>query len=236
MDKKDYKGEIFDFFKDLVWIVIIVVVIRTFIAEPFQISGQSMASSYYDKEFIIVDRFSYLDIPLVKTGKIDRWDVVVFKPWVSKEKQYFIKRVVWLQWDTIKIKDWIVFLKRAWTEDFIKLDEKYLNDYNNWNTKVWWLKKEYNYTVSEGSYFVMWDNRSHSSDSRTCFSFSCDASMRNSFISKDDITGKLFIDLGYFNFSNFSFSHSGKWKYPELKWLDTSPRWFSSPWTYNYEL
>jgi signal peptidase I len=36
------------------------------LAEPFQISGQSMADSYYNKEFIIVDRFSYLDIPMIK--------------------------------------------------------------------------------------------------------------------------------------------------------------------------
>jgi signal peptidase I len=55
MDKK----EILDFFKDLVVIVVIVLVIRTFIAMPFQINGQSMYSSYYNKEFIIVDRLSY---------------------------------------------------------------------------------------------------------------------------------------------------------------------------------
>jgi signal peptidase I len=55
--------EILDFLKDLLIIGLIVIVIRTFIAEPFQISGESMASSYYDKEFIIVDRFSYLTIP-----------------------------------------------------------------------------------------------------------------------------------------------------------------------------
>jgi len=60
------KSEVLDFLKDLVWIVIIVVIIRSFLAEPFQISGQSMADSYYNGEFIIVDRFSYLDIPVIK--------------------------------------------------------------------------------------------------------------------------------------------------------------------------
>jgi signal peptidase I len=48
-----------DFLKDLGIIVIIVLIIRTFIAVPFQINGQSMYASYYDKEFIIVDRLSY---------------------------------------------------------------------------------------------------------------------------------------------------------------------------------
>lgn len=235
------KWEFFDFLKDLVWIVIIVILIRTFFAEPFQISGQSMANSYYDREFIIVDRFSYLDIPLIKDGKINRWEVIVFKPWVSKTQKYFIKRVIWLPWDTIRIENWDVFLKIAWTKDFIKLDEKYLNDSNNWKTKVWWLETEHNYIVPKWEYFVMWDNRNHSSDSRTCFSSSCDNTLRDSFISKKEITGKLFLDLGYFDFSNFSFVHSGvltgsggEVKYEWLKWRNTLPRWFSSPSTYDY--
>jgi signal peptidase I len=62
LSKIDIK-EILDFIKDLIIIGLVVLIIRTFIAEPFQISGQSMYSSYYNKEFIIVDRFSYLDIP-----------------------------------------------------------------------------------------------------------------------------------------------------------------------------
>jgi signal peptidase I len=53
------KNDVIDFFKDLVFIVVVVVVIKTFIAMPFQINGQSMYSSYYDKEFIIVDRLTY---------------------------------------------------------------------------------------------------------------------------------------------------------------------------------
>jgi signal peptidase I len=61
-NKIDFK-EIIDFIKDLIIIGLVVLIIRTFIAEPFQISGPSMYGSYYDKEFIIVDRFSYLDIP-----------------------------------------------------------------------------------------------------------------------------------------------------------------------------
>jgi signal peptidase I len=52
------KNEVIDFFKDLIIIVVIVVLIRYFLAMPFQINGQSMYSSYYDKEFIIVDRLS----------------------------------------------------------------------------------------------------------------------------------------------------------------------------------
>jgi signal peptidase I len=52
------KKEVIDFLKDLVFIFVVVFIIRYFIAMPFQINGQSMYSSYYNKEFIIVDRFS----------------------------------------------------------------------------------------------------------------------------------------------------------------------------------
>jgi signal peptidase I len=58
-EEKDFIGEVKDFMKDLVIIVLLVLFIRTFLAMPFQINGQSMYSSYYDKEFIIVDRLSY---------------------------------------------------------------------------------------------------------------------------------------------------------------------------------
>jgi signal peptidase I len=53
------RKEIIDFVKDIIVILIIVFVIRTFFILPFQINGQSMYQSYYDGEFIIVDRFSY---------------------------------------------------------------------------------------------------------------------------------------------------------------------------------
>ncbi len=234
MDKKKVKSEIFDFVKDLIIIWIIVLIIRVFIAEPFQISGQSMYSSYFDKGFIIVDRFSYLDIPFIKDWEINRWDVVVFKPWVNNEKQYFLKRIIAIGWDTLKIKNGDVFLKKSWETEFVELNEKYLNDKNKWNTKIRNLKVERIFRVPKDHYFLMWDNRNHSSDSRTCFSFSCNNSIQNPFIKSNEIIGKVFIDLGYFDIRNFSFTHTWK-NYPEIKWMDTSPRWLNSPSTFTYE-
>lgn len=224
--KDKIKKEGIEFFRDLVIVIIVVFFIRTFIAEPFQISWQSMSTSYYDKEFIIVDRFSYLDIPVVKNWNITRWDVVVFKPNVSKEKQYYIKRVIWLPGETLKIENWQVYIKKVWSKEFIELDEKYLSDANKWLTYVRWDSKAHEYTVPDNSYFVMWDNRNASTDSRECF-FSCVIDWHSNFIEKKDITGKVFLDLGYFNFKTFSFSH------PDL-WISTLPRLLNSPRQYNY--
>ena len=238
MDKKEFKAEVIDFIKDLVIIVLIVLFIRTFLVEPFQISGQSMSDSYYDKEFIIVDRFSYLDILDIKKWKIKRWDVIVFKPWVDKYKEYFIKRVIWIPWDKVKIVDWKVSLKKSWDEDFIELDENsYLSDENNWKTYVRGVKKGVIkiYDVPNKSYFVMWDNRNWSSDSRSCFASSCSFSTKTNFIKKDVITGKIFVDLGYFNFKDFSFVHPWSKNYSWLEWIITKPRFFNSPSTHNYE-
>jgi signal peptidase I len=211
---------VIDFFKDLVFIVVVVLIIKTFIAMPFQINWQSMYSSYYDKEFIIVDRLTY------KFKSPSRWDVIVFKPHVNEEKKYFLKRIIWQPWDTIKIEDWNVYLMKSWESEYKELNEEYLNDENNWYTYVWWSKSLHEYKLWDWQYFVMWDNRNHSTDSRECFS-SCAIEWRDHFIRETDITWRLFIDLWYFNFRTFSFMQ------PNL-WIDTYPRFFNSPSKFDY--
>lgn len=218
--KEGNHSEILDFFKDLIIIIVIVVVVRSYIAMPFQISGQSMYSSYYDREFIIVDRISYL------LWNPKRGDVIVFKPYVNDNKKYFLKRIIWVPWDTLKIEEWDIYVKKSWDSDFIKLDEEYLNQENKWYTFVWTSKDTKQYSLWNDQYFVMWDNRNHSTDSRECFS---NCVWRTEFITKNDMIWKLFLDLGYFNIKKFWFIQ------PELG-IDTTPRFFSSPSTFNYDL
>ncbi len=216
MDKKD----IIDFFKDLIFIVVVVVVIKTFIAMPFQINGQSMYSSYYDKEFIIVDRLTYSFV------EPKRWDVIVFKPYISDERKYFLKRIIGIPWDNIKIENWKIYLKKNGEINYKELDEKYLNPENKWFTFVWGSSEMHEYSIWEWQYYVLWDNRNHSTDARDCFS-SCAIIGRSFFINKSDITWKLFLDLGYFNIKTFSFIQ------PEL-WIDTKPKFFNSPSSFEY--
>jgi signal peptidase I len=54
-------SEFIIFLRDFIIILIAVFFIRIFLITPFQINGQSMEASYHDKEFILVDKFSYLD-------------------------------------------------------------------------------------------------------------------------------------------------------------------------------
>ena len=214
------QSEIIDFLKDLVIILAIVFFIRTFVGMPFQISGQSMASSYYNKEFILVDRLSYF------FGGPDRWDVVVFTPWVDKDKKYFLKRIIGIPGDSIKIESGIIFVKKADSEIFIQLNETYLNLENNWFTFSENKSVSREYRLGEDQFFVMGDNRNHSTDSRHCF-YTCSIEGSSNFASSGNITGKVFLDLGYFNFRNFSFIDS------ELG-LNTTPKFFSSEATHTY--
>jgi len=215
-----FMWEVLDFFKDLVVIVLIVLFIRTFLAMPFQINGQSMYESYYDKEFIIVDRLSY------RIGWPNRWDVIVFKPNVSLIKEFFLKRIIWLPWDTIRIEEWNVSVKEKWSNEFIELDETYLNEENKWYTFIGWLKERKEYIVPDNEYFVLGDNRNHSTDSRHCFS-TCSYPASTNFIRNIDITWKVFLDLGYFNFKTFNFIH------PQLG-IDTTPKFLDSPKNHEY--
>ena len=80
---------------------------------------------------------------------------------------------------------------------------------------------------SKDSYFVMWDNRNASTDSRACFS-SCSFWWKSNFIVKKDIVWKVFIDLWYFNIKTFSFFQ------PNLA-ISTKPRFLSSPSHYDYK-
>ncbi len=208
------------FIFDVVVIIFIVIIIKTFLAVPFIINWQSMYDSYYDKEFIIVDKLSYL------IWTPNRWDAIVFKPWVDKDKKFFLKRIIWIPWDSLKIKDGYVFIKTKDSKEFKKIDESYLMDDNKNSTFVWTSENlEKTYKLSDWDYFVMWDNRKHSTDSRECFS---NCIKRSEFIKKSDMVWKVFLDLWYFNLFKLEFLH------PDL-WIKTFPRFFSSPSTFEYK-
>ena len=129
--------EVIGFLRDLVIIFIIVIFIRSFIVTPFRINGSSMETSYHDKEYIIVDKFSYLNLPVthgenlqstglwgsfsnnllrnipIHIGDPTRGDVVVITPHVDRQKEYYIKRVLGTPGDTIKFEDGEVLIKKV---------------------------------------------------------------------------------------------------------------------------
>ncbi|MBP8016668.1 signal peptidase I, partial [Candidatus Gracilibacteria bacterium] len=225
--KKGKLEELIEFLRDLIIIIIVVIIIRTYFVSPFQISGSSMEKNYHDKEFILVNKFSYAEIGNFKIGDPVRGDVVIFRPHASNGKEYYIKRVVGIPNDTIKFQDGDVYIKRSEDFNFIKLEENYLDPINKGKTFLSPDIKEDTFTVSNGEYFLMGDNRNNSSDSRSCFLL-CSMPGSSHFIKRNDIIGTVLLDFGYFNIFEIK---NGEIKLGQLKWihparlLDTPKTW-----------
>ena len=189
------------FVRDITIVILLVILIRTYVFAPFAISGHSMESSFHDGEFILVNKWNYAQIAPtpsldLRVGDPKRWDVVVLKPHVSVERQYYIKRVIGLPGDTIRISSGAVYLTPVGTNREVMLDEEaYLNDTNNGNTKFRWDPGTDRFTVPEDSYWVMGDNRNNSSDSRECFSM-CVPGGATHFVTRSNIVGKPLFSFG----------------------------------------
>jgi len=91
-------------------VIILVLVIRSFIFEPFRIPSDSMMPTLFDGDFIFVSKFSYgLRLPvtntlLVATGTPQRGDVIVFRL-PPNPKINYIKRLVGLPGDRIRVDE-----------------------------------------------------------------------------------------------------------------------------------
>lgn len=118
------------FFRDIIIILVVVLFIRSYVAMPFRINGSSMEESYHNDEFIIIDKLSYLSTSAFTLGNPSRGDVVVIKPHANNGKDYYIKRIIGIGGDTVKIENGNVFLKKSGSETFVKLNEGYLSATN----------------------------------------------------------------------------------------------------------
>ena len=166
-----------DILLDIAIIIGLVVIIRTFFISPFQVYGPSMCDTLNNfdgtchheyGEYIIVDKLSYQNFfGLLKVGEPKRGDIVIFRP-PKSSSEFFIKRVIGLPGETVKLQNGYVYIYNDANKNGYKLQEDYLNAKNSGNTHP---DKDYltEFTVPAGYYFVMGDNRTESSDSRACF-------------------------------------------------------------------
>ena len=131
----------------------IIIPIRYFLIQPFFVNGASMDPNFLDGDYLIIDEISY------RLNEPKRSDVIIFR-YPLDPSQFFIKRVIGLPGETVKIEDGKVFIYSIETSDErIILDESaYLEDsYTPGNLEI---------TLEEDEYFVLGDNRMASSDSR----------------------------------------------------------------------
>lgn len=130
--------------------LIIVIPIRMFIAEPFVVSGSSMAPTFENGDYLIIDKISY---ELVSPK---RNDVVVFQ-YPGDPSKFFIKRIIGLPNETVDIKGSTVTIINTENKQGFILSQPFVKNQTN-NVTHFELKND--------EYFVMGDNRSASSDSR----------------------------------------------------------------------
>ena len=129
---------------------VIVIPFRIFVAEPYIVQGESMSPTFETGHYLIINKFSH------RVSDLDRGSVVVFR-YPNDPSRFFVKRIIGLPGETVRIRDRSVYVQPTGTEDFIKLEEDYLK-----NTIQNNLEKD----LGPEEYFVAGDNRGNSHDSR----------------------------------------------------------------------
>lgn len=142
--KKTPKQELMEWIVTIAAALAIAFVIRTFLFEPVRVEGGSMSNTLLNGEIMFVTKPEYL------SGDPERFDVVICH-YPDRGNTNFVKRVVGLPGDTVEIKDGYLYVNGE------KYEEDYLTYRPNYTMNA--------YTVPDGMYFVLGDNRSNSNDS-----------------------------------------------------------------------
>ena len=183
---EDRPNGVIDFSRSFFPVILLVLLLRSFLAEPFRIPSGSMIPTLLVGDFILVNKFTYgLRDPvfhgkLLELGKPRRGDVVVFRYPVDPSKD-FIKRVIGLPGDRIAYRN-----KQLWVnEEAMPLDAAGVYTSGGPAPGVVYRFEEalgtvqhhvivnparpaedFEFEVPEGQYFMMGDNRDGSDDSR----------------------------------------------------------------------
>ncbi|MBK3749309.1 signal peptidase I [Stutzerimonas balearica] len=186
LDALNREPVLIEYGKSFFPVLAIVLVLRSFLVEPFQIPSGSMKPTLEVGDFILVNKFAYgirlpvIDTKIIEVGDPKRGDVMVFR-YPSDPNINYIKRVVGLPGDVIRyssdrrlyVNDKLVaetligeepgslgsaVLYREQLGDVEHIIRKEMGRYRIEPSRQW--------TVPQGHYFMMGDNRDNSNDSR----------------------------------------------------------------------
>ena len=161
-EKTSVGKELFQWVLVILGAVILAFLIDTFVIVNAQIPSGSMENTIMTGDRVFGNRLAY------KFSDPKRFDIIIFK-YPDDESQLFIKRIIGLPGETVEIHDGNIYINGSDTplED-VDIKEPMEGSFGP-------------YTVPEGCYFVMGDNRNNSRDSRY---------WENTFVSEDEILGK----------------------------------------------
>ena len=203
LDEEGNEPLLLDYSKSFFPILLIVIVMRSFVAEPFRIPSGSMIPTLEIGDFVLVKKYAYgIKLPIVhtkilKVGSPSRGDVVVFR-YPPNPKINYIKRLVGLPGDIV---EWTTDKKLILNGN--KVEYKNIGKYKTVDRNGGIIDVDLleeilpasevthelinfpgftqpgKWTVPAGHYFMMGDNRDNSSDSRFW-----------NFVSEDHLVGK----------------------------------------------
>lgn len=129
-----------------------VFIIRTYLIQPFLVSGASMDPNFSNGNYLIIDELSY------RFREPARGEVIVFR-YPGDKKTYYIKRIIGLPGERVVVQDGGVKIFNSAHSEGLLLKESYIDST---------LKTVGNNDVNlgAGEYFVLGDNRYYSFDSR----------------------------------------------------------------------
>lgn len=198
-------------------LLLLVLVLRSFVFEPFRIPSGSMKPTLLVGDFILVNKFAYgVRLPVVHkkildTGQPERGDVSVFR-YPKQPALDYIKRIVGVPGDILQYRDKKLTVNGVLAsheslgqyddpdgstsisieivEDLMGVEHRMLNSSSP-------RRGDFEIEVPEGMYFAMGDNRDNSNDSRFW-----------GFVPEDHLVGKAFMVWMHFNWDNGGVSWS----------------------------
>lgn len=177
-----------EIFKTVIISLAIILPIRYFVIQPFMVDGASMEPNFYDKQYLVINEISY------RFNEPNRGEVVVLKN-PQNTKEFYIKRIIGLPGEEIKIESGQVYIKKEGSKKFIQIDEF---DYLPEDTET--FGNISNLKLKENEYFVLGDNRRNSKDSRNLGPID-----RELIIGKVWIRGFPIKDAQFFDFSEYDY-------------------------------
>lgn len=156
MSRRTRQQESGGIFKELIgWLFYILIIIGltyliiTFVGQRTRVSGSSMEPMLHDGDNLIVDKLSY------RFKDPERYDIIVF-PYKYEENTFYIKRIIGMPGETVQVIDGFTYVNGEMLENDIYGKE--VMEYANMAADPIQLGSD--------EYFVLGDNRNHSSDSR----------------------------------------------------------------------
>ena len=181
----DFGSDLVSSVQSLAGTVVIAIFVITFVVQAFQIPSESMENTLLVGDYLLVNKLCYggtgLGDHVMPYQRISRGDIVVFHYPVDP-RQHFVKRVIGLPGDRLKMVNKKVFINgKLLEEPYVRFLEPpnnlFRDDFPRTDIPAyglegkWWLQmrklvEDGQLIVPQDSYFVMGDNRDDSQDSR----------------------------------------------------------------------